>query len=82
MTNGKTLRIVVFHEDGMLIAQCLEHDICTQGPDIETLKSRMDCLIQAELAEGQDIRPAPDRFHQMWDEPPTNGAGDNYRLAA
>jgi hypothetical protein len=70
MENKESFRIVVFKEEKMFVAQCLDFDICTQASDMETLKSRMDCLIQCEmessLESGQDLDPAPERFHNMW----------------
>ena len=72
MTMNKDLRIVVFEEEGVFVAQCLEHDISTQAEDRQTLRERMDCLIGFELEEmqqkGQELDPAPERFHKMWEE--------------
>lgn len=66
------LRIVVYEEDGFFIAQCLEYDICTQAEDRATLRARMECLIELESLEmtkkGQELDPAPERFHKMWDQ--------------
>lgn len=62
------LRIVVYEEDGIYVAQCLEHDICTQANDRTILRERMDHLIQIELDGGQSLDPAPERFHKMWPE--------------
>ena len=82
MRTSEMLRIVVTKEDDMLVAQCLEYDICTQAADIDTLKDRMGCLIQIERESGQAIDPAPERFHKMWDTA-TSMTGDHcYRLAA
>ena len=67
MDESMKLRIVVFKEEEMFVAQCLEHDICTQAATIEALQDRMNCLIKAELEAGQEIAPAPKRFHEMWD---------------
>ena len=67
MTKTQDLRIVVTKSDNMFVAQCLEYDICTQAPDMETLQDRMNCLIEVELSSGQHIDPAPERFHKMWD---------------
>jgi len=66
----------------MFVAQCLEFDICTQGPDLETLRGRMDCLLDIELGESQAIDPAPERFHNMWDRAVTISGGPQYRLVA
>lgn len=64
------LKIVVYREDDMFIAQCLDYDICTQAKDRETLHKRMDCLIHLEMEHmresGQELDPAPERFHNMW----------------
>lgn len=82
MRKDEVIRIVVIKEGDMFVAQCLEHDICTQASDVDTLKDRMDCLIQVELESGQDIDAAPERFHKMWDTA-TSMIGDHcYRLAA
>ena len=66
------LRIVVYKEDEVFVAQCLEYDICTQAADRSTLRDRMDCLIDLEVQEmqekGQELDPAPERFHNMWDQ--------------
>ena len=66
------LRIVVYKEDEKYVAQCLEFDICTQADDPQTLRDRMDCLISLETEHmkesGQQLDPAPERFHKMWAE--------------
>lgn len=82
MHTDRELRIVVLKEGDMFVAQCLEFDICTQGPDLETLRSRMDCLLSIELNEGQAIDPAPERFHKMWDRAESISKGPDYRLVA
>lgn len=82
MHTVQELRVVVIQEGDVYVAQCLEHDICTQGPDIETLRARMDCLLEVELGEGQVIDPAPQRFHKMWDRAQSLSEGPEYRLAA
>jgi hypothetical protein len=69
MSLNTSLRIVVYEEDGHFIAQCLEYDICTQAPDKETLRERMDCLIECEMIAmrqaGRPLDPAPEHFHKM-----------------
>ena len=75
MTDRETLRILVIRDGEMLVAQCLEHDICTQAEDIDQLQERMEKLIDLERVEsaertGQDfgdIEAAPEEFHNMWD---------------
>lgn len=82
MAKEEMLRVVVIKSDGMFVAQCLEYDICTQAGDVETLKDRMDCLIEVELGSGQVIDPAPERFHKMWDTATSMNGEHCYRLAA
>ncbi|MEO1721342.1 MAG: hypothetical protein AAFR84_02935 [Pseudomonadota bacterium] len=75
MTTSQELRILVIREAEMLVAQCLEYDICTQAKDLNELKERMDVLIDLECEESTersgkpfgDIDPAPQYFHDMWD---------------
>ena len=71
MTCQQDLRIIMYEEDGFFIAQCLEHDICAQAKDRDTLVDRMECLIEYEVeameASGQPLDPAPKRFHDMWE---------------
>jgi hypothetical protein len=82
MNTVENLRIIVTREDSMFIAQCIEYDICTQAADMETLKERMNCLIEVELEDGQHIDPAPEKFHKMWDDASEKQtAGHEYRLA-
>lgn len=91
-----TLRIVVFQDDGLWVAQCLEHDIGAQAADVDTLMARLEVTIKAEARESMErggkpfagIAPAPDRFHKMWDRrssleistPPWMRAGENVSL--
>lgn len=69
MSVTESLRIVVYEEDGMFVAQCLEYDICTQAEDKEALRERMDVLLECEMRameeSGQVLDPAPDVFHKM-----------------
>jgi len=72
MEKQKTLRIVIYAEDGLLVAQCLEYDICTQAKDRNGLLERMNDLIGVEMEEmertGQNIPPAPKPFHDLWNQ--------------
>jgi hypothetical protein len=72
----KEVRVVVFHEEGMYVAQCLEYDIATQAPDIEAVLDRLDLTIEAECQMSMEetgktlngIAPAPIYFHQLWEK--------------
>ena len=74
--NDKTLRVVVFAEDGQWIARALEHDICAQGPDLDTVQERLLDTIDAERSMAveagtdpfSDIAPAPEHYFRMWEE--------------
>lgn len=71
----KTIRVIVFQDDGLWVAQCLEYDIGAQGPDVDTLMSRFEVTFKTELKESlarhgkplAGIEAAPDRFQRMWD---------------
>ncbi len=72
----KEVRVVVFREEDMYVAQCLEFDIATQAHDIEGVLDRLDLTIEAECqisleATGKPlngIAPAPIYFHQLWEK--------------
>lgn len=61
------LRILVTKEDDMFVAQCLEHDIAVQAPNMETLQRRFEAtvLLEGDLSQ---IEPAPEEFQRLWDE--------------
>ncbi len=73
--SGITIRVVVFQDDGVWVAQCLEYDIGAQAGDIDTLNERLNVALKAELKESIErgkepfagIDPAPQRFHTMWE---------------
>ncbi len=62
------LRILVSREEDMFVAQCLEHDISVQAPDIETLQRRFEATLAAEAGVIASIPPAPEHFHALWSE--------------
>ena len=67
-------RVVVYEEEGSLVAQCLEYDICAFARNMATLRDRFFTTFNAELMlSTQDggkpfsgIDPAPERFFDMW----------------
>jgi hypothetical protein len=70
MLAHETLRVLVFHEEDSWIAQCLEHDVCVQAPDLDQLQSRLETAIFLELGEGNpstSIGHAPPAYFEMWD---------------
>ncbi len=70
----RQLRVVVFQEGDQWVAQCLDHDIGAQAPDLEELQRRIIGALAAELKETLErfgrpfanIDPAPARFQEMW----------------
>ncbi len=75
MAISKPIRVVVFKGEEHWVAQCLEHDICTQASDLDTLRDRIEQTIAAEhelcSSKGRDlssIPAAPDHFFRMWDK--------------
>ena len=70
MANETTLRIIAFSEFDQWVAQCLEHDVCVQAPDLDTLRDRMEAAFYAEdtaqREAGKDglsaIPAAPEHF--------------------
>jgi hypothetical protein len=73
---AETIRVLVFKDGDLWVAQCLEYDIGAQAPDIDTLHERLDVALKTELKESLErgggtpfagIDPAPPRFHRMWE---------------
>ncbi len=73
--NTITLRVIVFQDGGLWVAQCLEHDIGAQAHDIDTLNDRLRTVVLSEFKESMarngspfsGIDPAPERFQLMWE---------------
>jgi hypothetical protein len=61
-----TLRIVSFKDGDIWVAQCLEHDVCAQAADLDTLRSRIEMAIEAE-APLTNLPQAPAHFFELWD---------------
>ena len=70
-TTQDSLRVVIYRDGDSWLAQCLEHDICAQATDIETLYSRLDVAILAEREAGNGdlsgIEKAPEHFFKKWE---------------
>ena len=74
MTDTIRVRVLVFKDDGLWVAQCLEYDIGAQAANLDTLHDRMMVVFKAELKESVErhgkpfagIDKAPERFHKMW----------------
>jgi hypothetical protein len=69
------IRVVVFKDNDVWVAQCLEFDIGAQADSIDALTERLNAVLKAELKESVErnkmpfagIAPAPQRFHTMWE---------------
>jgi len=48
------LTFLVFAESDVLIAQCVEHDICVHGKDMEILLDRINHTLAAERKIGNE----------------------------
>ena len=62
---SQMLRVVVFKEEDLFVAQCLEHDICVQADDMATLSRRFAATVVLEDVES--LAASPQHFHDMWD---------------
>lgn len=70
------LRVVIYRDGDLYMAQGLELDIATQAKDIPSLLARLDLTIEAECAMSRErggepfsgISPAPNYFHGLWDK--------------
>ena len=71
------MRVVVFKDETVWGAVCLEHFVGAQGRTIEEVKQRLQTAYRAELEDSRTrgsvpfngIEAAPERFQIMWDDP-------------
>jgi hypothetical protein len=61
-----SVRIVAFKEGDIWVAQCLEHDVCVQAADLDTLRGRMEVALLAE-SPLKELPQAPAHFFGLWD---------------
>lgn len=68
MGNTNSLRVIVFKEGDVWIAQGLELDVSAQGPDLKAVKERFLATLRSEFEHGdpQTIGPGPSKFFSMW----------------
>lgn len=74
MIDSNQIRVVVFREGDVWVAQCLEYDIGAQAPDLETLHRRLALTVELERRISTErngkafagIDPAPKHFQDMW----------------
>lgn len=66
------LRVIVFPDGDLFIAQALEIDIASQGSTIEEAVEALRIVLETE-SEGpdfEDIGPAPAVFYTLWKASP------------
>lgn len=69
------IRVIVFSDCDLWVAQCLEYDIGAQAKDLDTLRMRLTVALDLEAAACVEhgkapfdgIASAPQRFHDMWE---------------
>jgi hypothetical protein len=85
MMMENAVRVLIFKQEDLYVAQCLEHDIAVQADDITTLKKRFETAMCCEGDDLANIEPAPQSFFDSWDAACTLGSeipGTQMRLAA
>ncbi|PYF04067.1 hypothetical protein BJ122_10445 [Rhodopseudomonas faecalis] len=73
--NSIGIRAVLFQQDEVWCAQCLEHDIAAEAPTLDALKDEMEAVlaIQAELSLSHgkepfaDLPRAPEKYFRMYE---------------
>ncbi|MDR6954616.1 hypothetical protein J2X65_003990 [Ancylobacter sp. 3268] len=72
---GLELRVVIFQDGDMFIAQALELDVAAQGRTVEQARERRRVALVSEIEcafedrrNPMDIGPAPQKFHDMFDQ--------------
>lgn len=91
-TNTNMIRVIAFREDDVWIAQCLEHDISSQGATFQDAMRRLTAAVNAECEYTREkhgepfanIDAAPEKFERMFDEVQQSLQADNmeWRIAA
>ena len=89
MASPDELRVIIYRDGDIWVAQCLEFDIGAQAPDRETLQVRLSAIINAEIRESVQhhgepfagIDPAPDYFREMWENAAPNDDIGRVRVA-
>lgn len=66
----KQLRVIIFKDGDLFIAQCLEYDVAAQGRTEEEAQERLEVALRAEAREakeaGKTLDPAPAMFHAIY----------------
>lgn len=63
------LRVIIYHEHGWFVAQCLEYDVCAQGKTIhDAIKHLSFAFMEIQQDGLERYHPAPEPFHKMWQD--------------
>ena len=75
-----TMRVIIFKEGDVWLAQGLEHDICARGNSLAEVKVMFNLTVKAEQEERNgdlsDIEAAPEYFHKLWQDAEALGESD------
>jgi hypothetical protein len=66
MFEEQRVRVLIFSQEEMLVAQCLDHDICVQGNSIEEVQDRFQVTLMMEGDSLTSLPSAPLRYHELW----------------
>jgi hypothetical protein len=67
---SESIRVLVFKEGELWVAQGLERDICVQAKTLEDLQANFEVAVRLEADEQgglERIPEAPKYFQEMWD---------------
>ncbi|MEA3030282.1 MAG: hypothetical protein QOG13_1607 [Sphingomonadales bacterium] len=91
-TNSSVIRAIAFREGEAWVAQCIDHDISSQGKTFPDAMRRLTAAVNAECEytlekhgeEFAGIDPAPEKFEQMFIDAEQSLQADNmeWRIAA
>lgn len=66
------IRALIFEEDGIFVAQCLEFDLSAQGDTLQQAGDRLVATVEIALQDRDldtaPIAAAPRDFERLWDE--------------
>lgn len=72
------LRVLVFHDEGMWVAQCIEHDITARSKSLTAVPKNFARSLAANIAINEElgrhgldgVPPAPPSFVDLFDQSP------------
>ena len=67
---SERVRVIIFRDEGLWVAQCLEYDICVQGSNKAQMFAQLGAIFHLEDEQKGGIKrfkSAPSRFSKLWD---------------